>query len=242
MEFTIKIADVNVKINSIYDEVYALCGDYLSDGRADFCVDIAESDIAFEREKSKREAAYERRPYRDFPDSYLETLAVLRKIAVKILDHGAFLMHGALVGLDGRAYLFTAPSGVGKSTHARFWLEAFPDAFIINGDKPFIKIKDGKAYACGSPWAGKEGFNRNVSLPLFAVCALTRGDKNSVEPLTFERICPLLIGQSYRPTEEEGMIKTLEYIKEMGRSARFFLLRCNLDKNAANIAYDGMNG
>ncbi len=241
MEFTVKLAEVNIKINSIYDEVFTLCKDYLCDSKADFCVAISENDIAFEREKSKREAEYEGIPYTDFRDSYLETLAVYRKIAVGLLDFGAFLMHGAVVGLKGKAYLFTAPSGVGKTTHTKFWLEQFPDAFIINGDKPLIKFKDGKVYAFGSPWAGKEGFNRNTSLPLYAVCALSRGKENKVTPLAFNQVYPLLIGQTYRPGDKQSVEKTMGYIKDLGKSVKFFLLHCNLDKTAANIAYDGMN-
>ena len=126
MEFTVKLAEVNIRINSIYHEVFDLCKDYLSDENPDFFVTVSESDISFEREKAKREAEVEMRVYSDFSDSYLETLAVYRKIAVGLLDYDAFLMHGAVVGLGERAYLFTAPSGVGKTTHTRFWLETFP--------------------------------------------------------------------------------------------------------------------
>lgn len=241
MEFTIKLAEVNIKINSIYDEVFALCKDYLTDQTPDFCVAINKSDIDFEREKAKREAQYEHRPYTDFEDSYLETLAVYRKIAVKLLNYGAFLMHGAVVGLDGKAYMFTAPSGVGKTTHTKFWLQAFPDSFIINGDKPLLKFKDGKVYAFGSPWAGKEGQNRNTSLPLCAICALARGKENKINPIDFNQIYPLLIGQTYRPTDKENIEKTMRYINDLSKSVKFYLLHCNLDQNAANVAFDGMN-
>lgn len=241
MVFTVKLAEVNIKIKSIYDEVFFLCKEYLSDEDADFCVAIAEEDIVFEREKSRREAAYEGIPYTEFARSYLETLAVYRKIAVGLLDYGAFLMHGAVVGLHGKAYLFTAPSGVGKTTHTGFWLEQFPDAFIINGDKPLLKYKDGKVYAFGSPWAGKEGVNTNTSLPLYAICALARGKENTIAPIGFNEILPLLLGQTYRPTDRENMERTMGYIKDIGKSVKFFSLCCNLDKTAANIAFDGMN-
>ncbi len=241
MEFTVKLAEVNIQINSIYDEVFTLCKEYLSDGNADFCVTVTENDILYEREKSKREAAYEGIPCPEFSHSYLETLAVYRKIAVGLLDYGTFLMHGAVVGLHGKAYLFTAPSGVGKTTHTRFWLEQFPDAFIINGDKPLLKFKGGKVYAFGSPWAGKEGANTNTSLPLYAVCALSRDKENAITPLAFQQVFPFLIGQTYRPSNRESMEKTLGYIRDLGKSVKFFSLHCNLDKTAANIAFDGMN-
>lgn len=241
MKFTIKMADINIAINSIYDEVFKLCADYISDEKADFCVEITAEDIAFEREKAKNEASFEKRQYTDFSDAYLETLAVYRKIAVKLLDFNVFLMHGVALGLDGTAYLFTAPSGVGKTTHARFWCETYPGAFIINGDKPLIKVTDNGVLVCGTPWAGKEGLNRNAILPLKAVCAVFRGKENHIKPADFSDIFPLIIGQSYRPNDEANMQKTLELIKKLGENVRVYTLWCNLNPDAARIAKEGMD-
>ena len=241
MEFTICLAQVNIKIKSIYGEVFNLCKDYITENSPDFTVEISPEDIEFEREKSKREAKFEKRRYFDFDNSYLETLAVYRKIAVGLLDYRAFVMHGAVVGLDGYAYMFTAPSGVGKTTHTRFWLEVFPDAFVVNGDKPVLKITDTGILACGTPWAGKEGENRNTSLPLKGICLLMRGKENEIKEVTFKEIFPFIIGQTYRPYGEEEMIKTMQYIKDLGERVKFYLLKCNLDSCAANIAFDGMN-
>ncbi|MBO4433395.1 MAG: hypothetical protein J5852_07690 [Clostridia bacterium] len=240
MKFTINLAKVNIEITSIYEEVYTQCTDYLCDNAPDFKVEITPEDITFEREKSKREAAAEHIPYIDFKDSYLETLAVYRKIATNLLDFNAFLMHGAVVGLGGKAYMFTAPSGVGKSTHIRFWLETFKDAFIINGDKPILKFEGDKVYACGTPWAGKEGLNKNVSLPLCDICILTRGTENEITPIPFSKVYPLIIQQTYRPYEEDKIIKTMQYIKDLGEKVNFYLLKCNLQKTAAQVAFDGM--
>ena len=241
MKFTVKIADVHIGIDSIHDEVFRLCKNYITEGSPDFCVAINAEDVAFEREKAMREAAFEHRPYVDFTDPYLETLAVYRKIAVGLLNYDAILMHGAVVGLHGEAYLFTAPSGVGKTTHTGFWLKRFPDAFILNGDKPILRFLDGKVYACGTPWAGKEGDHTNVILPLRSICLLTRGEENSIKPIGFGEIYPLLIGQTYRPTGAEEMTKTMRLIKELGAHTAFYLLKCNLDPNAAIVAFEGMN-
>ena len=241
MEFTITVADINIKINSIYDEVFALCKDYVSDKTPDFSVSITADDIEFEREKAKREAEFEHRKYQDFNNSYLETLAVYRKIAVNLLRYDAFLMHGAVVGLHGKAYMFTAPSGVGKTTHTRFWLNQFPDAFIINGDKPILRFINNTLYACGTPWSGKESANTNTMLPLKSVCVLTRGDTPFIKPVSFGEIYPILISQSYRPADKEALNSTMSLIKKLGENTAFYLLKCNLDPHSANIAFEGMN-
>ena len=241
MIFTISIADVNIEINSIFEEVYNLCTDYISEKKPDFTVTITEKDIDFEREKSRREAFVEHKPIYDFPASYLETLAVYRKIAVGLLSFGAFVMHGAVVGLKDKAYMFTASSGVGKTTHTRFWLEQFPDAFIINGDKPVIKITEAGVFACGTPWSGKEGLNRNIILPLKAICALQRGEENTIKDISFIDVFPLIIAQTYRPSDEKSINKTLELIKALGENVKFYSLKCNLDPDAARVAKEGMD-
>ena len=132
-------------------------------------------------------------------------------------------------------------SGVGKTTHTRFWLETYPDAYILNGDKPLLRLIDGKFYACGTPWAGKEGMNRNEMLPLHAICALFRGKENEIGSVSFEKILPLLIQQTYRPNEEAPLRKTLELLKALGDTTPFYALFCNLDPDAARVAKEGMD-
>ena len=241
MVFQIALAGVPIEIHSVYDAVYTMCREYLTEETPAFLVAITKEDIDFERKKSFDEAKYEGRPAVDFPDDYLETLAVYRKIAVKMLDYDAFLMHGAVVALDQKAYLFTAPSGVGKTTHTQFWLDTYPDAYILNGDKPLLRRIDGCMFACGTPWAGKEGKNQNAMLPLKAVCALFRGKENKIQKVEFQKILPLLISQSYRPTSAPEMKKTLALIQTLGSMTNFYALACNLDPDAARVAKEGMS-
>ena len=240
MTFTIKIAGVNIRVNSLYDGVYNLCKDYLCDAAEDFCVAISEDDIAFERRKSLREAAAEGRMPVIFPDPYLETLAVYRKIATAMLDYDAFLMHGAVIGVDGEAFLFTAPSGVGKTTHIRLWLENIPGAFVINGDKPILRLSEDGIVACGTPWSGKENLNTNTALPLRAVVLLGRGEKNEIAPVPFLQVYPILLQQTYRPARPDSMQKTLSLLKKLGERTAFYQLKCNMEPEAAHVAYEGV--
>ena len=242
MNFKISLAGVNIGINSLYGEIYDLCRDYYTDKKTDFTVSTVPQDIDYERAKSAAEAAREKIPCYEFTAEYLETLSVYRKIAEKMLDYDAFLMHGAAVAVDGAAYLFTAPSGVGKTTHTRFWLQKYPDAFMVNGDKPIIRFIDNQAFVCGTPWAGKEGLNRNVKLPLKAVCTLFRGKENKVSRVGWGDVFPLIIGQVYRPSDQIKLNKTLQLIKKLGESTRFYTLSCNLDPDAARVAKEGIDG
>ena len=128
-EFQISLAGQAIGIRSLYDEIFHLCRDYLSDrAELSFRVETRPEDIRFEQEKSLREAALEGKPAFLYPEPYLETLAVYRKIAARMPEYNAWLMHGSAVAVGAEAFLFTAPSGTGKTTHTRLWLEQVPGA------------------------------------------------------------------------------------------------------------------
>lgn len=240
MDFTVELAGVKIAVCSLFGEVYELCRDYLCEGTAAFSVTTTAADIAFEREQSAREAARAGHPEYRFHDSYLETLAVYRKITLGLLDHDTILMHGAAVCAAGVAYLFTAPSGTGKTTHIRFWLEKVPGARVINGDKPLIRVKEDGCRIYGTPWAGKEGWNENSSAPLRAICLLERGRENEISEIGFHNALSVLVQQTHRPYEAQAVSKTLELIGSMAKTVRFYRLACNMDPDAARVSFEGM--
>lgn len=235
-----KIADKVVEVNSIYDEVHEYCSDYQTDDQADYSVTTTQADIDFEREKSAREDEVEGIPVRHFSDSYLEELAVYRKIAEKMLDYDTFLFHGSVVAVDGIGYLFTAKSGTGKSTHTRLWREYFGDrAVMVNDDKPLLHIAD-TVTVYGTPYNGKHRLGTNTSIPLKAICILTQSAENHIEAITREQAYTMLLQQVYRPADMLKMAKTLELVDGFADSVKLYKLGCNMDISAAKIAYEGM--
>lgn len=242
MDYRIKLANRIIGISSLHDEVYNLCKDYLTEENEDFHVFVTQADIDFERNKSIQESLLEGLVPCDYPDSYLETLAVYRKIATTITAYDTWLMHGAVVGVDGEAVLFTAKSGVGKTTHIGLWLKQIPGAFVVNGDKPLIRRTESGFEAYGTPWAGKEGMQKNTSLPLKVICFIERGEVNEIERVDFSEFYPMLIQQSFRPADPEGMVKTMGFIKALGGNVPLYRLRCNMEDEAAKVAYEGIYG
>ena len=181
-----KMADKVVEVTSIHAEVHEYCTDYQTDENVDYSVTTTQADIDFEREKSAREDEIEGIPTRHFSDSYLEELAVYRKIAEKMLDFDTVLFHGSVVAVDGVGYLFTAKSGTGKSTHTRLWMEYFEDRpVMVNDDKPLLHIAD-TVTAYGTPYNGKHRLGTNTSVPLKAICFLTRSADNHIELIARE--------------------------------------------------------
>ena len=241
MDFTVRIADKNIAVTSIYDQVKVLCRDYLTEQAADFSVTVSPEDIAREHKQNRREAEIERIREVEYPESYLETLAVYRKIVVQMLEYDTFLMHGAVVAEGERAWLFTAHSGTGKTTHIRLWLDNIEGSYVVNGDKPLIRIGE-QITDFGTPWSGKEGMNKNIGMKLCGIVLLERGAENRINALSFSEALPTLIQQSYRPKDKQQLSKTLALIGKLSGRVPMYRLQCNMLPDAAFTAYSVLSG
>ena len=264
--FTIRLAGQYFTICPVCDYIREYCKDYIvadvtgqsgiADGDTEYTssgvgdittesvtrIRITQSDIDFEREKSAGEDTKEGIPIRHFSDAYLETLAVYRKIADRLLSCDTLLFHGSVIAVDGEGYLFTAKSGTGKSTHTRLWREYFGErAVMVNDDKPLLHITDSGVTAYGTPWDGKHRLSTDIAVPLKGICILTRNAKNHIEPVEPHAVYPLIVQQTNRSLPADGMKQTLSLIDRMLNVVPVYRLGCNMDIEAAKVAYEGMN-
>lgn len=264
--FTIRLAGQYFTIYPVCDYIREYCKDYIvadvtgqlgiADGDTEYTssevgdittesvtrIRITQSDIDFEREKSAREDIKEGIPIRHFSDAYLETLAVYRKIADYLLSCDTLLFHGSVIAVDGEGYLFTAKSGTGKSTHTRLWREYFGErAVMVNDDKPLLHITDSGVTAYGTPWDGKHRLSTNIAVPLKGICILTRDTTNHIEQAEPHAAYPMIVQQTNRSLTVDGMKQTLSLIDRMLNVVPVYRLGCNMDIEAARVAYEGMN-
>ena len=201
-----------------------------------------ENDIVYEREKSRKEDLLEGIEPREFSEEYLEFIAVHRKLSEALFDYNTLLFHGSVVAVDGEAYLFTAKSGTGKSTHTRLWREVFGDrAVMVNDDKPFLEITENGVYACGSPWNGKHGLGSNLRVPLKAICILGRGTENQIRQIQPKDALFMLLQQSNRPRNPRNMAKYMELVDRLSVGVGLYKLACNISTEAVEIAYNAMH-
>lgn len=133
-----------------------------------------------------------------------------------LVSFGGFYLHSSAVVLDGKAYLFSGPSRVGKSTHTRLWQQVFgTGARVINDDKPALRRIDGVWYAYGTPWCGKDGINSNEKAPIAGVCFLRQAQENRIRRMDPFEATQRLLGQTiYRlPTsgELDLLLSSLEH-------------------------------
>lgn len=234
MKFTVQLADKFIEINSIHDELKQFCKDYLAENVSpEFSISMSEKDIMDEQKSSTENT---------FSLPYLETLALLRKLAEIFPSHNRLLMHGASISYGESAFLFTAPSGTGKSTHIRLWKTYLGEEVkIVNGDKPFISLDD-EPFIYGSPWAGKENWQRNCHMPLKAICFVTRGTQNSIRRLEAKDSLALLFKQVYLPSDSLSAGLTLELVDLLLKKIPLYILTCDMSEDAVRCSFETLTG
>ena len=241
MEKTYRIADRNIRIRSIWEDVHRLCREYELTGVPDLCVRTEQKDIDAERAAVAETGMTDGQTVTAWSDAYLETLAVYRQIAERMTDYDTLLFHGSAIAVDGQGYLFTAPSGTGKSTHARLWRELLGDrAVMVNDDKPLLRVTESGVTVYGTPWNGKHRLGSNIAVPLRAVCELARAEENSIAEISAREAVPTLLRQCYRPSDPAAMQKTLALLDRMTKCLRFYRLRCNMEPDAARVSWEAM--
>lgn len=242
-QFTIRIAGRTITVNSLYASTRKYCEAYTCEAVPDFVVEITHQDIATEQKIVNQEHAVEGLPIRKIDERLLERTALQRKIAEKLFEYDTILFHGSVIAVDAEAYLFTAKSGTGKSTHTRLWREIFGErAVMVNDDKPFLQIMENSVRVYGSPWNGKHGLGTNIDVPLKAICILERGEQNEIQRITANEAVSMLFQQSNRPQQAYLLPKYLEILEGISQKIAFYRLRCNMDPEAAMIAYQTMSG
>ena len=223
----ISVADLTVELRNKYKYTKELCSEYISSKVLDFSVGATDEEL-------DREAAVS-----EFPTTrgYLESVVLYRNIAERLPEYDGVVFHGAVIALDGVAYAVTARSGVGKTTHLRLWQEEFgSEVHILNGDKPIIRMIDGKPYACGTPWRGKEFYGVNEMLPLGAIAFLERAEKNSACAVSYSEVLNEFVSQAYIPKNPLGAKLGLITLNRILMSVPLYRLRVNMDPEAARVA------
>ena len=144
--------------------------DYISDKEPLFVVKPGEEDLQRIQASCDRMNEAASFPRRQRTEKYLENSAIHAMLAEKLTEYDVLLLHGSALCMDGEAVIFTAGSGTGKSTHSRMWRELFGDqVWMINDDKPLLRIGEESTLVFGSPWDGKQHLRRNASAPLKAI-------------------------------------------------------------------------
>lgn len=195
---------------------------------------IAVSDAEIDYEQEGYEESFER--------GYLETLAVLRKLAEYLAAKDIMLFHGVAVEYAGKCYLIAARSGTGKSTHAFLWKRYLGDeqVHIINGDKPFIRCTDHEFQVYGTPWCGKEGLHINTQAELAGIIFIDRGDVCSIQRLMPQTAVGRLICQLHMTRTKAADI--LKLCDRLLSHVPCYQLTCDISRDAVRVCFEAVTG
>jgi len=160
----------------------------------------------------------------------------------RLLKYNGFYLHSSAVELEGRAYLFSGPSGMGKSTHTRLWQQLFGDAAqVFNEDKPALRCRGGRWFAYGTPWCGKDGINQNKKVPLAAICFLKQAGENRIRRLPPREALTKIMGQTIRRMRcVENLDLLLAHLEKLVQQIPVFELENRPEPEAARLSYETM--
>ena len=152
--------------------------------------------------------------------------------------HGMAAIHSTSIFYQGKAWLFSGHSGMGKSTHARLWQETFQTP-LLNGDLNLIGRKDGKPMIYGIPWCGTSGIFDTRSLPLGGIILLKRGKTNYTQELSPDQQVLLVDQRLISHSWTELLFDTnLDLIKKIAPELLICNLYCTKDPEAAHVMRD----
>ncbi len=226
----LKIADTVFEVFPHYKYAEKSAEGYLTDEKADYTINVPKE--AIEKQIQSGTA---------FSPAYAEWLEIYRVICAYFEERDGIMMHGAVIGFENNAYMFTAPSGTGKTTHVRQWMSRYKDKVtVINGDKPIIRRIDGEYMVYGTPWCGKEHYNTNTKMPLKGIAILSRAEKNAVTRVNAADYLPQLLRQVYIHKTLKCASNAMDFMDKMFTEVPIYSLGCNISHEAAEIAREAM--
>ncbi len=227
------IADLNVCMDLRYEKTLKRAEKYLIN-------ENISPDISVKATDEQLKKTVDRFGTDKFIDEF-EYVIVGNEFYRKLLNFGGMMLHSSCVSVDSTAYLFSAKSGTGKSTHTKLWLELLGDkAVIINDDKPALRHIDGAVYAYGTPFSGKDPINQNIRAKVGGICFIERAEKNSIHRLTVLEAIPLILEQTPLKLSEKEMDLLLTVMDEILKTVPVYKLYCNMDVSAAELSYSTM--
>ena len=185
-----------------------------------------------------------RQLYPEMSGEGVEYLATGKSFFSQLLNYDGLMLHSSALILDGKAYLFSADCGTGKSTHVCNWRRVFGDerVRVLNDDKPALRLEDGVWYAYGTPWSGKTGQNLNLRAPVAGIAIIERGAVNEIEPFVGRKAVQAILGQTTSVKDVALKIKQLDLLDKLMTQVPVWKLRCNMEPEAAVVAYEAMSG
>ena len=147
----------------------------------------------------------------------------------------ALLMHASAVCFNDKSIVFTAASGVGKTTQAELW-QKYRNATVINGDKVFLTRESDKILAWGSPWNGSSSYAENIGAEAAAIMILEQAEENSIRKLSGMEVLKKLLPHVFFPNWDAQCERSVfDFLNEILAQTDVYLLSCRPDEDAVAL-------
>ena len=227
------IAGLKVEMEVIGKLLYDRCEKY----RNNF---DGEPDITIIPLKENLQRMHERYPH--LSDDAIEYMGTGSMFYYRLLKFGGFMIHSSCIAYDGKAYLFSADPGTGKSTHTSLWQENIDGVTVINDDKPAVRWIDDRFYAIGTPWSGKTDQNTDIAVPVGGLALLYRGNENKISKTDAAAIVPFLMRQTAFPSKPENTDRLVELMDRFISTVPIFRFECDISEQAVKTSFEAMTG
>ena len=166
----------------------------------------------------------------------LKSVLACMSVEQLVIAGGGFVLHSSYIDVGGKAILFTAPSGTGKSTQADLWNQ-LRGAEIINGDRAAVRRVETNAgeviMAEGIPFAGSSCYCLNRSLPVEAIVFLEQAPVTTIKRLYgHQAFSAIWKGCTVNSWNRQEMEKLSETVLQAAGSIPVFHLACTPDESA----------
>ena len=167
----------------------------------------------------------------DIPTRFLRILYALATAGKDTL-----VLHAVVVSYGGKGYMFIAPSGTGKSTHARLWLEHIEGTELVNDDFPVVRGN----MVYGSPWGWRTPCYRNVSYPIGGMVRLSQASFNKIRRLSsIEAYMNLFVSSADKKYFGSRIADKMHQLEErLASTIPMWHLECLPDEAAARLCHD----
>lgn len=149
--------------------------------------------------------------------------------------NGLFAVHSASIIYENKAWLFSAPTGVGKSTHTNMWNRNL-GVRVFNGDINLIKEDNGEFKVIGIPWCGTSGIYALGEIPLGGIILVKQDPDDFVEELSDEDRIISLLHRTISPMWKtcQGRLN-LEWAEKVPAKALVCKLHCTMENKAMEV-------
>ena len=178
-------------------------------------------------------------------NAYSEYSLLVYRACDELLKYDRCLFHGAAFLWHKKAYIFTAPSGTGKSTQLKNWIQLYGDEIeIMNGDKPVLKNDGNHVTVMPSPWKGKERLgNDTLIAPLGGIIILEQGEENRIIKLDTNHSVPFLLKRILSVMEQKALVLNAgKMVETIVTSVPVWKLINKGDLHSAELTYQTITG